>query len=71
MPCPPPADGDFERRFTTRPSGHVRRWSLDKQNLLLQNEQGRTLLRSNPPHQSDDNSDHSVVHGAWTTDVDS
>jgi len=38
---------DFERRYNTA-LGQVRRWSLDKQNLLLQNEQGRTLLLFKP-----------------------
>ncbi len=46
MACPPPVM-DFERRYNTA-LGQVRRWSLDKQNLLLQNEQGRTLLLFKP-----------------------
>ncbi len=42
MACEPAAMA-FERRFVEALE-QVRRWSIDKRNLLLQNEQGRTLL---------------------------
>lgn len=42
MACPPELMV-FERRYSEA-LGRVRRWSIDKQNLLLQDERGRTLL---------------------------
>lgn len=46
MACPPPAMA-FERRYVEA-LGQVRRWSIDKQNLLLQDARGRTLLLFRP-----------------------
>jgi copper homeostasis protein (lipoprotein) len=42
MACPPAAMA-FERRYTEA-LARVRRWSIDKANLLLQDERGRILL---------------------------
>jgi heat shock protein HslJ len=42
MACPPAAMA-FERRYTEA-LARVRRWSIDKANLLIQDERGRTLL---------------------------
>lgn len=42
MACPPDLMA-FERRYSEA-LGRVRRWSIDKRNLLLQDERGRTLL---------------------------
>ena len=42
MACPPDLMA-FERRYGEA-LGRVRRWSIDKRSLLLQNEQGRMLL---------------------------
>lgn len=42
MACDP-AVMAFERRFSEALS-QVRRWSIDRQTLLLQDERGRTLL---------------------------
>jgi copper homeostasis protein (lipoprotein) len=46
MACPPPVMA-FERRYVEA-LGQVRRWSIDKQSLLLQDERGRTLLLFRP-----------------------
>jgi copper homeostasis protein (lipoprotein) len=46
MGCPPEAMA-FEQRYV-RALGLARRWSIDKNNLLLQDEQGRTLLVFQP-----------------------
>lgn len=37
----------FERCYVEA-LGQVRRWSIDKQNLLLQDDRGRTLLLFRP-----------------------
>lgn len=46
MACAPPAMA-FERRYLEA-LAQVRRWSIDKQNLLLQDARGRTLLLFRP-----------------------
>ncbi|MFM7266401.1 MAG: META domain-containing protein [Cyanobium sp.] len=46
MACAPPAMA-FERRYVEA-LAQVRRWSIDKQNLLLQDARGRTLLLFRP-----------------------